>query len=121
MRAPGAVQVLRAVQAARHSRRVWPLLAQVRLHSTSCCLQELRHAAAAPRQLLPAGAGVPPVHEPAEQVVFVVQGLPSSQGVPSGCFRSGQMGDEPVQKPGTSHGPDPKETKDAQGVPLGRN
>jgi hypothetical protein len=123
MGAPGAVQVLRAAQAARQSRRVWPLPAQVRLHSTSCCLQELRHAVAAPGQLVPAGAGMPPVQEPAEQVAFVVQGLPSSQGVPSGCFRAGQVGDEPVQKPGASHGPtDPKDVdKPLQGVPLRRS
>jgi|SRR5262245_28419603 len=47
MRAPGAVQVLRAAQAARQSRRPWPPLAQVRLHSRSCCVQVLGHAAAA--------------------------------------------------------------------------
>jgi hypothetical protein len=48
MPAPGAVQVLRSVQATRQSRRPWPLPGHVRLHSRSCCVQVLGHAAAAP-------------------------------------------------------------------------
>jgi hypothetical protein len=46
MRAPGAVQVLRSAQAVRQSRRPCPPPGQVRLHSASCCLQVLWHAAA---------------------------------------------------------------------------
>ena len=47
MRAPGAVHVLRSVQAARQSRRPCPPPGHVRLHSASCCVQLLWHAAAA--------------------------------------------------------------------------
>src|SRR5262245_48943033 len=47
MRASGAVQVLRSAHASRQSRRAWPPLAQVRLHSRNCCVQALGHAAAA--------------------------------------------------------------------------
>src|SRR5262245_45909334 len=47
MRAPAAVQLFRSAQAARQSRRPWPPSGHVRLHSASCCVQVLWHAAAA--------------------------------------------------------------------------
>ena len=47
MRAPGAVQVLRAPHASRQSRRAWPPSGHVRLHSASCAVQVLWHAARA--------------------------------------------------------------------------
>src|SRR5262245_11868102 len=46
MRAPGAVHVLRSAQASRQSRRPWPPSGHVRLHSASCAVQVLWHAAA---------------------------------------------------------------------------
>src|SRR5262245_51967886 len=49
MCAPGAVQVLRSAQAVRQSRRAWPPSGHVRLHSASCAVQVLWHAAALPR------------------------------------------------------------------------
>jgi hypothetical protein len=48
MRTPGAVQVLRSAQAARQSRRAWPLPGHVRLHAASSRVQALGHVAAAP-------------------------------------------------------------------------
>src|SRR5262249_47671171 len=47
MRAPGAVHVLRSAQAVRQSRRPCPPPGHVRLHSASCAVQVLWHAAAA--------------------------------------------------------------------------
>src|SRR5215475_10799096 len=47
MRASGAVQVLRSAQALRQSRRACPPSGHVRLHSASCSVQVLWHAATA--------------------------------------------------------------------------
>src|SRR5262245_274990 len=62
-----------------------------------------KHGSEKPRlQSVPAGSGVPPVQSPALHVLFSAHGAKSLQGVPSGCVRSGHVGEEPSQKSSAS-------------------